>query len=115
MYISKKITVYTSIVLVLAIVSATCIGYYFGTQHQTQEIQRLKDEQSTSATGYAKSIGTVQAERNAALNDYQASCYEYRKLRGAYELLYDATGASSGQVRYSSPDDVRGNEESCYR
>jgi hypothetical protein len=115
MYMSKKVITYTSIILMLVLVSATGIGYYYGTQYQMQEIRRLKDEQSTSATGYAKSIGTVQAERNAALNDYQASCYEYQKLRGAYELLYDATGVSSGQVRYSSPDDARGNEESCYR
>jgi hypothetical protein len=115
MYIPKKIVTYTSIILVLLLVSATGIGFYYGAQYQIQEILRLKDEQSTSAASYAKGIGTVQAERNAALNDYQASCYEYQKLRGAYDLLYDTTGRLSGQAKYSSPDDARGNEESCYR
>jgi hypothetical protein len=115
MYISKKIVICTSIISVLLFVSTTGIGFYYGTQHQLQEIRRLKDEQSTSAASYAKGIGTLQAERNAALNDYQAACYEYQKLRGAYDLLYDATGMQSGQAKYSSPNDARGNEESCYR
>jgi hypothetical protein len=78
-------------------------------------VRLLNDEKVTNEQSYAKSISTVQSERNKILNDYQASCYEYQKLRTSYNFLYDKMGASSGLGKYSSPDDVRGNDESCYR
>ena len=113
--ISTKAISYGSITVIVLLAVVGGASYYFGIQHQMQEIRQLKDEQAANESSYAKSISTVQTERNAALNDYQAACYEYQKLHAAYDLLYDKTGISSGQAQYSSPDDARGNEDSCYR
>lgn len=114
MSISKQHVV-IGLCLVIALAVTSVGGFYYGSQKQANEVQVLKAEMAQQSQGYASGIATVQNERNRALNDFEAACLEYQELRTAYDTLYAKTGAASGQPKYSSPDDARGNEDSCYR
>lgn len=99
--------------LLLLIVAGT--SFYFGYQHQKETVQLLQNEKAVREHEYAKSLQIVRNESSRAMNDYVTSCYEYQKLRVAYEELYKRYGLTSGLPKYTSPDDARGNEDSCYR
>jgi uncharacterized protein HemX len=113
----EKITVQKKILVAIgAIVVLTGVGagtYYAGLSQREAEVETLKSERQAAERSYATSLENVSAERNRALNDYEAACTEYQLLYVAYSELYEQRG--SGLNKYSSPDGARGNEESCYR
>lgn len=104
-------------IVMASVVSAVCLygAYFLGSHTQSKQVEALKKEQVVRDRSYAKSLETITAERNRALNDYDTACMEYQKLYAAYDELYGANESSDSSMHYSSPDAARGNEESCYR
>lgn len=105
------------IIVTSSIIFAACLygAYLLGSHTQSQQIEALKKEQVTRDRSYATSLETITAERNKALNDYDAACLEYQKLYTTYDELYKLNNSSNSPAQYVSPDGARGNEDSCYR
>lgn len=109
--LSHKIIAVVAAVVLLAAFAVG--GYYVGTQQQARQIKQLQAERIEREREYGKALDQIRGERDRAGVDYQTACTEYQLLRSAYEKLYQQAGTQG--EKYSSPDDARGNENSCYR
>jgi len=85
-----------------------------GLQRQKSAVEVLQNERAVLIHQAAQNSEQATNELNKTTVNYDTSCFEYQKLYTAYTALYEKSGASSGQQRYTAPDSARDNPESCY-